>query len=183
MWRNWIYSSRSGGTKVKTRIVETKFWKDSYVISLTSQERMIYLYFLTTERVNIIHCYEITDREIAFDTGIDTPIIIEAKKKFEKDGKLAFCKNYVCLLNAYKYESYTGSKNEEAKNRLIIQLGDEVASWYRGIYRGIAIPPISHKSKDINNNSYIKDNNSKDIVGGYKKFLEAKEKLTKSKSL
>jgi hypothetical protein len=166
---------------MKTRIVETKFWKDTYIVDLTSQEKLIYLYLLTTEKVNIIHCYEITDREISFDTGIDTPIVIATKKKLEKDGKLAFCKNYVCLLNAYKYESYTGPKNEEAKNRLILQLGDDVASWYRGIYRGIAIPPISHKSETISNNSYIKDHNSEDIGEGYIKFLEAKKKLTRMK--
>lgn len=146
---------------MKTRIVETKFWKDPYVADLLPKEKLLFLFFLTSERVNIIHCYEITDREITFDTGIDTPIIEDTKKKFAKDGKFAFYKNYVCLINAWKYENYTGTKNEPAKERLIQQLGEDVAKWYRGIYRGIdtliAIPPISHKSKTIDNKSREKE--------------------------
>lgn len=148
---------------MKTRIVETKFWKDSYVSELTPNEKLLYLFFLTTEKVNIIHCYEITEREIAFDTGIDTSIIRATKKKLEKDGKLAFFKDYVCLINAYKYESYTGVINEGAKQKLIQQLGEDVAKWYRGIYRGINTQPIgsiNNKSEIINNKPKIIDNNS-----------------------
>ena len=42
---------------------------------------------------------------------------------------------------------------------------------------------INHKSETINNKSYIKDHNSEDIGEGYVKFLEAKEKLTKLKTI
>ena len=159
---------------MKTRIVETKFWKDSYVVNLSPQEKLIYLYLLTTERVNIIHCYEITDREISFDTGIDTPIVEATKKKLEKDGKIALNKGFVCLVNAWKYESYNGPQNEKAKDRLIYQLGDRIAAWYRGIYTPL-IPPISHKSKDISNKSYIIDHNSK----GYLDFQKKRKELFK----
>ena len=159
---------------MKTRIVETKFWKDSYVVNLTPQEKLLYLFFLTSERVNIIHCYEITNREISFDTGIEIPVIEEAKQKFEKDGKLAFNGNYVCLINAYKYENYTGIKNEGAKEKLILQLEENIAKWYRGIYRGINTPSIgsiNHQSEIINHNTgkkekkfIIEGNTAREIV-------------------
>ena len=90
---------------MKTRIVETKFWKDEYVVSLTIEQRLLYVYFLTNERVNIIHCYEITDREIEFDTGIDRGIIQTTKKKLNADGKIGVNGNYICLLNAWRYST------------------------------------------------------------------------------
>lgn len=142
---------------MKTRIIETKFWKDPYVVDLTSQERLLFLYFLTTEHVNIIHCYEITDREIEFDTGIDRGIIEVSKKKFDGDKKIAFLDNYVCLINAWKYESYTGELNNRAKIKLIKQMPINIQEWYRGIYRGIAIGSISNKSEIISNKSEIID--------------------------
>lgn len=161
---------------MKTRIVETKFWKDNYVVDLSPEEKLLYLFFLTSERVNILHCYEVTDREIAFDTGIDTPIIRGVKKKFEKDGKLSFYKNYVCLINAYKYESYTGPLNENAKLKLLKQMNPDVEKWYRGIYRGIdtpiAIPSINHKSEIISNNS--------ETGKGYKSFKKVGSILKKT---
>lgn len=155
---------------MKTRIVETKFWKDPYIVTLSVEERLLYLYLLTNERVNIIHCYEITEREIAFDTGIDGGIIRATKEKLEKDKKMAFNKNFVCLLNAYRYESYTGEKNERAKLILLRNTPEDVVEWYRGIYRGIHTPSIgaiSHKSEIINHKSKTEELKKKahDLVG------------------
>ena len=151
---------------MKTRIVETKFWKDEYIVGLTVEQRLLYLYFITNERVNIIHCYEITDREIEFDTGIDRGIIQSAKTKFNKDGKIGVKGNYICLLNAWRYESYTGEKNENAKVKLLKQLPLIVAEWYRGIYRGIDTPligSISHKSEIISHKSEIINQKTKEL--------------------
>ena len=71
-------------------------------------------------------------------------------------------------------------ENEKAKERLIFQLGDTVAQWYRGIYTPL-IPPISNKSEIISNKSYIKDTNSEDMVGGYEDFQKKRKELFKFK--
>ena len=143
---------------MKTRLLETKFWKDTYIVGLTIEQRLLYIYFITNERVNIIHCYEITDREIQFDTGIDRGIITPSKTRFQKDGKFSFYKDYVFLLNACKYESYVGEKNDNAKLKLYKQMPPDVLDWYRGIYTPL-IGTISqyqyqnHKSEIINQKS------------------------------
>ena len=118
---------------MKTRIIETKFWKDPYIITLTVEERLLYLYFLTNERVNIIQCYEITDREISFDTGLQGGLIGASKKKFAVDKKIAFSKNYVYLLNAYRYENYTGELAIKGKIKLLNQLPKDILEWYKTI--------------------------------------------------
>lgn len=119
---------------MKNRLIETKFWKDSYIVNLSVEERLLYLYLITNERVNIIHCYEITEREVVFDTGIDRGIYSARKDKFQKDGKFTFYKEYVFINNADKYETYTGELNDRAKLKLEKQMPVDVLEWYRGIY-------------------------------------------------
>jgi hypothetical protein len=118
---------------MKTRIIETKFWKDPYIISLSVEERLLFLYLLTNERVNIIHCYEITDREIMFDTGLQGGLLGASRGKFEKDKKMCFYKNYVYLLNAEKYENFSGVLSEKGKVRLLQQFSPDVLKWYQSI--------------------------------------------------
>lgn len=139
---------------MKTRVIQTRFWKDSYISELTPNEKLVYIYLLTCDRVNIIHCFEITDKEIAFDTGIDTPMITSIKGVLAKHGKIAFHKNFICLLNAYKYESFEGNLNDKAKERLIKEMGEEIEEWYRGIYTPL-IPTRNKKSEIRNYNTEI----------------------------
>jgi hypothetical protein len=152
---------------MKTRIIETKFWKDSYVSDLSIEERLLFLYFLTNEKVNILHCYEITNREIEFDTGLEGGLIGASKTKFQGDKKIAFNGNYVCLLNAYKYENFTGELADKGKVRLLNQLPKDIQEWYKSIYP-LEAPlkeTINNKQETISNKQEIK--NSK----GYKKLI------------
>lgn len=142
-----------------SRILYTKLWKDEFVAELNPTEKLLFIYLITNERVNIIHCYEVSDREIAFDTGIDRGIIARSKEKFQEAGKISFYKNYVLLRNASKYESYTGFKNETAKEKLLSLMSPDVLDWYTNVIdRGIDTPlmgSINHKSEIINQNKGV----------------------------
>lgn len=147
---------------MNTRITYTKFWKDDFIAGLNPTEKLLFLYFLLNERVNIIHCYEVTDRELIFDTGLDKDIILKAKAKFSAASKVLFFKNFVYLKNAQKYETYEGPQNQKAKEKLINQMPQDVRDWYQytclggidtPINEGTVTPPIgtiSNKSKIIN---------------------------------
>lgn len=142
---------------MKTRILYTKIWQDSFFVSLSSAEKLAFIYYLTNDQVNIIHFYECPDRRVMFETGITAPVLQAFKIKLQANKKMYFCKDYVFLVNAIRYESYTGEKNEEAKKKTIQLLSSDVLAWYkdiidRGIDRGIdtqPIPPINHKSEII----------------------------------
>ena len=119
---------------MKTRIIHTKFWKDDYVSSLSSEEKLMFLYFVTNEHVNILHLYYCPDRLIMFDTGIDRGILEKIKKKFEQDKKVYFRDGWIFLRNAHRYESYEGEKNDECKRKILKECGKTIKEWYRGIY-------------------------------------------------
>jgi len=144
---------------MKTRILYTKIYKDEFFSELTPSEKFLFIYYLTNEKVNILHCYEITDREVMFDTGIDRDKIGVFKEKLQKSGRMLFFQSYVYLRNASKYENYTGEKNEHAKEELVKQMSPAVFNWYKSILDTPINTPINtpligtinHKSEIINN--------------------------------
>jgi len=140
---------------MKTRILHTKIYSDSYFVELNPSEKLLFIYYLTNENVNIIGCYECPDRKTSFDTGIDTPKIRVFQEKMEGVGKMFFKDGYVFLKNFTKYENYTGELNEKAKVKLLEQLSIPVREWYEGGMKGVYIPTINHKSEIINNKSKI----------------------------
>lgn len=103
------------------RMVNTNFWKDSYVIDLDPVQKLLFLYFLTNPRTTLAGIYEISIREIAFDTGIDKDMVEKIIKKFCDDGKLHFEKNWIVLFNFVKHQRLNPSMKvgiERAINEL-----------------------------------------------------------------
>lgn len=143
---------------MKTRILHTKFWKDSFVASLSSLEKLLYIYLLTNEYVNVAHCYECSTRQIQFDTGVGSETIEKFKTKLRKAHKADFFQDYIYLRNAKKYEEYLGPKNDGAKQKILDQMSDEVKYWYSNTSKDTPIDtPIDrdYKSEIINHKSEI----------------------------
>lgn len=149
---------------MKTRILHTRIYTDDFFAELNPVEKLIFIYLLTNENVNIIHLYELPDRKILYDLGISQTQLTAAKDKFQATGKIYFYKSFIYLANAAKYEQYTGERNETAKEVLFTQLNTEVLAWYNAILntpsdtpidRPIDTNPISVSIHSINNKSEI----------------------------
>lgn len=103
---------------MKTRIIHTKLWKDTYFTELNSKEKLLFLYLISNEYVNICGAYEILDRLICFDTGLTSKELQEVKEKLQSDDKFVFVNGWVKIVNVDKYNNYRFSdRNEKAFNR------------------------------------------------------------------
>jgi hypothetical protein len=143
-----------------TRIIYTEIWQDDFFVSLEPQEKLLFLYYLTNDSVNIIHLFRCNNQRTQADTGIDRGIIIKAQQKFEKAGKMYFKDGFVFLKNAHRFEKYEGPKNDVAKVKLINRLSKDIKDWYikhsdRGIDTLYKSEIINHKSKTITHNTEI----------------------------
>jgi|GEM_PF-2238968 len=138
---------------MKTRILHSRIYTDSFFMELSSIEKLLFIYYLTNDAVNIIHCYECPDKKVQNEIGVSIPLIKRYQEKVEKAGKMFFKDGYVFLKNASKYESYTGVLNEKAKESLLDQLSEEIRNWYEGSMKGVYIPTINQKSEIINHKS------------------------------
>jgi len=98
---------------MKTRIIHTRIWKDSYVRSLLPHEKLVFIYLLTNEDVELTGAYEMMPEVVAFDLGLDVEQVKQSMGRFMQDKKICFVGNYVVLINHLKYQDYSkGSENQ-----------------------------------------------------------------------
>lgn len=144
---------------MKTRIVHTKIWSDRYFSELTPSEKLLFLYYLTNEGVNILYLYECPIKKVSFETSIDTKTIEKAQSKFELDYKIHFYKDFLFIRNGSRYENYSGDKYDKAKKSILDRLSSDVLSWYENVTSLQPVtnqletgcqPVINNKSKIIN---------------------------------
>ena len=103
---------------MKTRVIHTKIWKDGYFSNLTRIEKLVFLFLITNENINMCGCYELNDAEIKLWCGLTEQEIIAIKQKFSRDRKFVFSSGWVRVINHGRYNSYgKGEKQEQAYKR------------------------------------------------------------------
>lgn len=67
----WLYVKDLGGEKMaKFRMIHTEFWDDPKVAEeMTPEDKYFFLYLLTNSNTTQIGIYQITKKQMAFDTG------------------------------------------------------------------------------------------------------------------
>lgn len=107
-------------------MIKDSFWTDSYVANLDPIEKLLYLYLLTNPLCNIAGIYEIQNRRIAFDTGIDKDMVEKMLNRFENDGKILRHHDWLILVNYAKHQSYKNPNVTKGIGRIIEELPIEV---------------------------------------------------------
>lgn len=153
---------------MKRRSLETRFWKDSYIQTLTSNGKLLFNYLLMNEYVNIIHIYELPETYISLETGITLKQIKDLKDQFQRDGKFLFKDSWIKIVNADKYEHYEGSLNDRAKDNLLKIIPSHIIDYFNTpIDTSIDTPQkVSSNQYPITNNqqSVTNKDNSKDYM-------------------
>lgn len=95
----------------KYRYVNTKFWTDKYIVSLDIEGKLLFIYFLTNPLANICGIYEITIRQIVFDTGMPAPVVSKLLKQFQADKKIFYFFEYgwIYIKNFQKHQKLNPS--------------------------------------------------------------------------
>ena len=118
------------------RYFNTDFWSDTWVRTLTCQQRDLFLYLLTNERANLAGIYEIGMDRIAFDTRLPSKAITEALARFARDGKAAYLGGWLILRNAPKHQELSSPQVVKGIRRVIASVPAEVeAELYRISYQ------------------------------------------------
>lgn len=100
--------------------------------------------------------FELTDRQIIFDTGLSRDELEQAKKDLV--GRVLFLLGWVKLLHSDKYNNYvTNPKMEVALSKEIALVPDEILKGMNGYDTSMdtsIYTPNNHKSEIINKKSY-----------------------------
>ena len=92
----------------KTRMINTRFWNDNFIVGLNPLDRYLFLYFLTNEHTNISGIYELPMRTLAFETGIDKEMLPKMIKRLE--GRVHYLDGWIFIKNFQKHQATTSEK-------------------------------------------------------------------------
>lgn len=140
----------------KNRMINTRFWDDSWVVSLDPIEKLLFIYLITNSCTGLTGCYEISLRRVSFDTGLDESAIKNIFKRFEDDGKIAYVDGWVIVRNYDSHNPFKGEKLESAKNREVALFPDRVSVLYQYPTNRSNKNKNSNKNKSKNKNKRVK---------------------------
>lgn len=97
------------------RKIHVHFWSDVFIQSLTPEQKFFFLYLLTNEKTKQCGIYEITLRQISYDTGYNIETVNTLISFFEKCGKVRFSAE-TCEMAIKNWDKYNGSKAPDVQN-------------------------------------------------------------------
>lgn len=92
-------------TMAKYRVVNTRFWDDTYVAELSPNEKLAFLYLLTNALTTIGGVYELSLKRAAFDVGLPIRELRDAFEKLETDRKIVRKEDWIGIVNFVKHQS------------------------------------------------------------------------------
>ena len=151
-----ICRSRCGrNTSVaKQRIVNTKFWDDSYIASLKPMEKLVFLYLLTNPLTNISGVYELPLKRVAFDTGIAVEKVEGTIKKLVEDRKVVASGGWIGIANFIKHQTLNPKVKQGIVSELTRapkELTDRLSIDYQALCGGL--DSLSHLNSNFNLNN------------------------------
>lgn len=93
----------------KTRYIKTDFWSDSFIETLTPEEKLLFIYLFSNERVDLCWIYEITLKKVAFESWIELKKVESILDKFSKKDKVYFIDWYIYIKKFIKHLSINPS--------------------------------------------------------------------------
>ena len=143
----------------KHQIVNTRFWDDSYIARLTPNEKLLFLYLLTSPLTTIAGVYELPLKRVAFDTGLPPKEISAMFSKLENDGKLMRQDDWIGIVNFIKHQSLNPKVRQgiiaelkRAPHELVARLPVNHATL------GIGFDRLSHLNSNLNSNTNLNSN-------------------------
>lgn len=130
------------------RQIHTQIWRDNWFLDLEPDEKLLFIYLFSNDNSNLAGIYELHERIIQLETGLDRKRINEIISKLEGDGKVFYRDGVVWIVNMQKYHSNAGEKVRRNIELIIEGIPDcEVKQKYC-IYNGIAIENTLSEKKD-----------------------------------
>jgi len=130
------------------RQIHTQIWRDNWFLDLEPDEKLLFIYLFSNDNSNLAGIYELHERIIQLETGLDRKRINEIITKLEGDGKVFYRDGVVWIVNMQKYHSNAGEKVRRNIELIIEGIPDcEVKEKYC-IYNGIELENTLSEIKD-----------------------------------
>jgi len=114
------------------RKIHVSFWKDEFIESLTPEQKFFYLYLMTNDRTTQCGIYEITIKQMCYDTGYNEDTIKKLIEFFTKCGKIQYslATKEMAMKNWAKYNDSTSPKVKACITKELLKVKDTVLIQY-----------------------------------------------------
>lgn len=159
----------------KQRVVNTKFWDDSYVVRMSPNEKLVFLYLLTNPLTTIAGVYEISLKRAAFDVGLSMKEIGKVFDRLEADGKIIRQGDWLGIVNFIRHQSL----NPKVLRGIEIELAKVPRSVIERIgfdFGSLPKPTDSLSHSNPNPNFNPKTSLEEELSTGYPRDLEQRRR-------
>jgi DnaD/phage-associated family protein len=164
------------------RQIHTQIWRDNWFLDLEPDEKLLFIYLFSNDNSNLAGLYELHERIVALETGLDIKRINEIVSKLEGDGKIFYRDGVVWIVNMQKYHSNAGEKVRRSIGIIIDGIPDcEVKQKYC-IYNGIEAENTLSEKKDTLSEKKDTLSEKKDTLSKIKNTLSYSKSNSKSNS-
>lgn len=151
---------------MKTRIVYPQLWLDEKFAECKQSTKLLFCYLINNQYLGLSRYTRISNRQIAFDTGLNTVQIEEGKTELETLRWIFFKDDWMYHNHECAYVDYVRNQKVEAsKEKEVKTVPDEIVRYFKDIY----LNKIQTQFKqDLNRNhkSEIRNQKHKGIVKG-----------------
>ena len=164
---------------MKTRIIQTRFWDDDAVQSVSADARFLWIFLLTNKEIGMTRYVRIPDAFLKHYLSFTDTQLSKAKQEIENTGKVFFSESWVCIKNLERENKYKNSpKLEQPYEDELSHVPSEVIALFKGKDSSIGSTIGSStnsttdsliNSKTINHKSKTKNQKG---VYSYEKFLK-----------
>lgn len=147
------------------RKIHTQFWGDPFTQDLTPEQKYFYLYLITNDKTKQCGIYEITKKQMCYDTGYNIDTVSKLLDFFISSKKIWYNSdtNELAIKNWDKYNGSSSPKVQSCINEELMSIKDTVLIEY--LY-SIDRVSILHRNKNKKKNKIQEE--EKD----FKSFLE-----------
>lgn len=114
------------------RNVSTSFWEDNKVVDdFTPEDKYIYLYCMTNPHTNLCGCYEISLKQIAYETGYNTDSVERLLKRLDRTHEVIRYSAPTKELLIINWDKYNWSRSEKLDKPLLAEISAIKCSDFR----------------------------------------------------
>lgn len=114
------------------RKIHTSFWSDPFTQDLTPEQKYFYLYLITNDKTKQCGIYEITKRQICYDTGYNIDTVSKLLEYFIIGDKIRYnsSTNEIAIKNWKKYNDSASPKVQSCINQELKSVKDKTLIEY-----------------------------------------------------
>jgi hypothetical protein len=158
------------------RQIHPEIWSDPWFSELDTKEKIVFIYLFSNDRSSLCGLYEISIKQIAFDTGCEVAETQKIIDRFVVDKKIVFENNTILVKNMWEKHRTTSEKVMIRVKRDIAKIVDckpkRVLLQIYSDIDALSIPPRypidtkTHEDEDENQDESLNENQNEVEVKG-----------------